>query len=135
MKQQKQLRMWHTFKVMKNKLKERNADNKQYEHEVPENCVLRMYKKQALAAAMEVVIPSKTKLASDFPIPKGKLFAANSCTPSVATNPYAIIPNNGRGTPTTFQSKITITKMTPYRKDQTFSKPNINFHTFLARRV
>lgn len=63
---------------MKNKLKERKADNKQYEHEVPENCVLRMYKKQALAAAMEVVVPSKTRRASDWPIPKGKFFAVNS---------------------------------------------------------
>lgn len=84
---------------MKNKVKESKADNKQYEQEAPENLVLRMYKKQALAAAMEVVVPSKTRRALDSPIPKGNFFAVNSCTPRVATNPYATIPNNGRGTP------------------------------------
>lgn len=44
---------------MKNKLKVNVADAKQYKHDSPTNSVLRMYKKYALATAMEEVVPIK----------------------------------------------------------------------------
>lgn len=84
--------------MVKNNPNDNTADAKQYEHEAPANLVLRMYKKYALAVAMEVVVPSKAKRALDSPIPKGKSFPANF-SPRVVTNPYASIPINGRGTP------------------------------------
>lgn len=83
---------------MKNKLNDNKADIRQYEHDAPENLVPRMYKKYALAAAMEVVLPSIIKRPVDSSIPKGKFFLLN-CRPSDATNPYATIPISGRGTP------------------------------------
>lgn len=84
--------------MIKNKLNDNNADIRQYEHDTPENFVPRRYKKYALAAAMEVVLPSKIKRPLDSSIPKGKFFLVNS-RPSDATNPYATIPISGRGTP------------------------------------
>lgn len=51
----------HTFREMKNKLNDNKADVRQYEHVAPEKIVLRMYKKYALAAAIEVELPSKIK--------------------------------------------------------------------------
>ena len=83
---------------MKNKLNDNKADIRQYEHDAPENFVPRMYKKYALAAAMEVVLPSIIKRPVGSSIPKGKFFLLN-CRPSDATNPYATIPISGRGTP------------------------------------
>lgn len=60
--------------------------------------MLKRYKKYALAVAMDVVIPSKTKRPLDSPSPKGKSFPLN-LKPRAATVPYAIIPINGRGMP------------------------------------
>lgn len=71
---------------MKNKLNDNRADIKQYEQDAPANCVLSMYKKYALAAAMEVVLPSNSKRPYDSLIPKGELFALN-CKLSAVTNP------------------------------------------------
>ena len=71
---------------MKNKLNDNRADIKQYEQDVPVNFVLSMYKKYALAAAMEVVIPSNCKRPYVSLIPKGKLFALN-CKLSAVTIP------------------------------------------------
>jgi hypothetical protein len=83
---------------MKNKLNDNKADIRQYEHDAPENFVTRIYKKYELAAAMEVVLPSRIKRPLDSLIPKGRFFLVN-CRPSAATNPYATIPINGRGIP------------------------------------
>lgn len=66
--------------------------------DVPENFVLKMYKKYPLATAIEVVHPSKSKRPLDSSIPKGNFFP-DHCKPSAATRPYDIIPINGRGTP------------------------------------
>lgn len=71
---------------MKNKLNDNNADVRQYEHVIPVNFVLKMYKKYALAAAMEVVLPSKIMRPYDSLIPNGKFFLPNS-RPSTPTNP------------------------------------------------
>nr|GMD58208.1 hypothetical protein Iba_chr11fCG3340 [Ipomoea batatas] len=89
-----------TFTVVKNKLKDKTADTKQYKHHSPGNLVLRMYKKYALAAAIEVVVPSKTNLPLASSISSGNCFLPN-CSPSAATTPYATIPINGSGTPAT----------------------------------
>lgn len=75
-----------TFKVMKNKLNDNRAETKQYEHNDPGNFAPRMYKKYALAADMEVVVPSKSKRPLASPIPKGTFFPAN-CKPSSVTSP------------------------------------------------
>lgn len=84
--------------MIKNKEKDNRAEAKQYKHDSPENFVLRMYKKYALATAMEVVVTSKIERALLSPISKGNFFPPN-CRPSVATAPYASIPIKGRGTP------------------------------------
>ena len=83
---------------MKNKLKDNVADAKQYKHDSPANSVLRMYKKYALATAIEVVIPTKMISSLDFPV-SNFLFSLPNCKPRFATKPYASMPNNGRGTP------------------------------------
>ena len=64
-----------------------------------------MYKKYALAAAIEVVAPSNTACAVDLLIPKRNLFEAN-WRPSAATKPYAAIPINGRGIPENCKTTI-----------------------------
>lgn len=69
-----------------NKPNDNKAEAKQYRQNSPENCVLRMYKKYALAAAMEVLVPSKSKRPLASPIPRGILFWPN-CIPSTATTP------------------------------------------------
>lgn len=84
--------------MAKNKLNDNRADTRQYEHDTPENFVFRMYRKYALAAAIEVVVPSMTKRPSDSSIPKGNFFAAN-CKLIAPTKPYATIPIKGSGTP------------------------------------
>lgn len=69
-----------------NKLNDNKTEAKQYGQNSPVNFVLRMYKKYALAAAMEVVVPSKTKRPLASPVPRGLLFWPN-CIPSIATTP------------------------------------------------
>ena len=64
--------------LMKNKLNDNRADITQYEQDIAVNFVLSMYKKYALAAAMEVVVPSNCKRPYVSLIPKGKLFALKS---------------------------------------------------------
>lgn len=83
---------------MKNKLKDNVAEAKQYKHDSPANSVLRMYKKYALATAIEVVIPTKIISPLDFPL-SNVLFSVPNFKPSLATTPYASMPNNGRGRP------------------------------------
>ncbi|MFS8010344.1 hypothetical protein Hanom_Chr14g01295931 [Helianthus anomalus] len=58
-----------------------------------------MYKKYALAVAIEVVVPSKINPPLRSSIPKGKSFAANFSARNAAA-PYATIPIKGRGIPT-----------------------------------
>ena len=57
-----------------------------------------MYKKYALAVAIEVVVPSKINPPALSSIPKGKSFAANFSARAAAT-PYTTIPIKGRGIP------------------------------------
>lgn len=57
-----------------------------------------MYKKYALAVAIEVVVPSKINSLVLSSIPKGKSFAANFSERNAAA-PYATIPIKGRGIP------------------------------------
>lgn len=84
--------------MTKNKLKDNAADVKQYKHSSPLNSVLRMYKKYALATAIDVVTPTKIISPSVFPV-SNVLFFVASCRPMVATKPYASMPNNERGMP------------------------------------
>lgn len=91
--------------MAKNKLNDNRADTRQYEHVTPENCVFRMYRKYALAAAIEVVVPSNTKRPPDSSIPKGNFLAAN-CKLTAPTNPYATIPIKGSGTPCNYKHVI-----------------------------
>lgn len=74
------------------------ADVKQYKHNSPANSVFRMYKKYALATAIEVVIPINITSPSDFPVSNVFSLVPN-CKPMYATKPYASMPNSGRGTP------------------------------------
>lgn len=90
---------------MKNKLKDNIADVKQYKHNSPENSVFKMYKKYALATAIEVVIPIKITSPSDFS-ESNVVFLVPNCKPMFATKPYASMPNSGRGTPDNRNRKI-----------------------------
>lgn len=91
--------------MAKNKVNDNRADTRQYEHEIPGNFVFRMYRKYALAAAIEVVVPSNTKRPSDSSIPNGNFFAAN-CKLIAPTNPYAAIPITGSGTPCNYKRMV-----------------------------
>ena len=83
---------------MKNKLKDRRAETKQYEHDTPANFVLKRYIKYALDAAIDVVLPSKINRPV-LSLSPNRIFFPDRCRPSDATNPYAAIPINGSGTP------------------------------------
>lgn len=87
-----------TFKVVKSRPNDNRAENKQYAHESPGNDVLNTYKKYVLAVAMEVVVASNIRRPFVSSILNGNSLPAN-CKARVVTNPYAIIPIKGRGTP------------------------------------
>lgn len=71
---------------MKNKEKDKKAEAKQYKQGSPANFVLRMYKKYALATAMDVVVTSKIDRPVVLSISKGNFFPPK-LRPSIATTP------------------------------------------------
>lgn len=75
-----------TFTLMKNKENDNRAEATQYRQDSPANCVLKMYKKYALATAMDVVVTSKIDRPVVPPISNGSFFPPN-CKPSIATTP------------------------------------------------
>lgn len=91
--------------MMKNKLNDKIAEAKQYEHEAPSSLVARVYKKYPLAAAMEAETGSKSKRPSLELILRGT-FHPPSFKPRRSTSPYAVIPINGSGTPGTCKRVI-----------------------------
>lgn len=73
--------------MMKNKLKVSADDVKQYKHDSPPNSVLRIYRKYAVATAMEVVIP--IKIISSFFWTSNAVFWGIRCSrrPRIETKP------------------------------------------------